>query len=136
MDLIYGVDEIEEVAKQLVSKLAFPLCTLKGELGAGKTTLLKEMCKELGVIDDVNSPSYSIVNEYKTESNKTIYHFDLYRIKSEIELYDLGFGEYLSSKNICFIEWPKIALGFFPSHYHQITIEHLNTNKRRLIFGR
>jgi tRNA threonylcarbamoyladenosine biosynthesis protein TsaE len=136
MEIIYRVNEIEEVARKIVAKLSFPICTLSGDLGAGKTTLLKAICKELGVIDEVNSPTYSIVNEYKTQGNETIYHFDLYRIKSEIELYDLGFEEYLNSKSKCFIEWPKIAKEFLPHHYHAITIEHLNMGKRKMIFGR
>ncbi|TAL58068.1 MAG: tRNA (adenosine(37)-N6)-threonylcarbamoyltransferase complex ATPase subunit type 1 TsaE [Bacteroidetes bacterium] len=95
-----------------------------GELGAGKTTLIKELCKQLGVTDAGSSPTFSLINEYKTAipvlkveevqssasevgSRDAVYHFDFYRIKNEIEAFDIGFEEYLDNKNYCFIEWPE-----------------------------
>ena len=72
------------------------------------------------------------VNEYKTNEGNTIYHFDLYRIKAEVELYDIGFHEYIDSKTTCFIEWPEIAMSMLPAQYHQIEIEYVSFKKRKL----
>lgn len=95
--------------------------TFDAEMGAGKTTLIKQLCAELGSTDNFSSPTYSIVNEYDSEQGK-LYHFDLYRVKSEEELYDLGFEEYLSSGNYCFIEWPEKAESFLPENYASVKI--------------
>lgn len=78
-----------------------------GEMGAGKTTFIKALCSQLGVNDKTASPTFSIVNEYRTASGQKIYHFDLYRLKTEEELYDIGYEEYLFSGNLCLIEWPE-----------------------------
>ena len=76
-------------------------------MGIGKTTLIKEVCANLGVRGKMSSPTFSIVNEYITNDSKLIYHFDLYRLKNIEELYDIGFEEYISQDNLCFIEWPE-----------------------------
>lgn len=85
-------------------------------MGLGKTTFIKSICSYLGVIDTMSSPTYSIVNEYHTESKLKVFHFDLYRLKSVEELFELGFDEYLSSANYLFIEWPKLAESFLESY--------------------
>ncbi|MBK9759506.1 MAG: tRNA (adenosine(37)-N6)-threonylcarbamoyltransferase complex ATPase subunit type 1 TsaE [Flavobacteriales bacterium] len=87
----------------------------QGELGAGKTTLIKAMCAELGVASGTSSPSFSIVNEYRTATNQPVYHFDLYRLKNEQELDGIGFTEYLDSGNYCFVEWPELAKKHLPA---------------------
>jgi tRNA threonylcarbamoyladenosine biosynthesis protein TsaE len=130
----YTLEEIDHLAKEIVGQLVYPICTLEGNLGAGKTTLLKAICKHLGVKDEITSPTYSIVQEYETKAHQKIYHFDLYRIKQEVELYDFGFSEFLNSGNRCFIEWPKIGKNFFPIHYHQIIIEMEAMQSRSLVF--
>jgi tRNA threonylcarbamoyladenosine biosynthesis protein TsaE len=132
IEIVYGIDEIERVAEQVRAQLKLPICILIGELGAGKTSLLKEILKSYEVQDEVTSPTYSIVNEYKTKAGETIYHFDLYRIKTEVELYDLGFHEYIDSKNTCFIEWPEIAVNMIPVQHHKIHIEYVSFKKRKL----
>lgn len=79
-------------------------------MGAGKTTLIKAVCKALQVTDEITSPTFSLVNEYKTATGGTVYHFDFYRIRSIEEAYDIGYEDYFYSGNICLIEWPeKIA---------------------------
>ncbi|MDQ3101890.1 MAG: tRNA (adenosine(37)-N6)-threonylcarbamoyltransferase complex ATPase subunit type 1 TsaE [Bacteroidota bacterium] len=88
--------------------------TFTGDLGAGKTTLVKGFCEALGVKEGTSSPSFSIVNEYRTMTDQQIYHFDLYRLKKERELEDIGFNEYLDNGAFCFIEWPELAEGLLP----------------------
>ena len=94
----------------------------EGEMGAGKTTFIKAVCQELGVTDPVSSPTFSIVNEYETSSNKRIYHFDFYRIEEEQEALDIGTLEYFDSGNLCLIEWPAKIPNLLPDHYLQVSI--------------
>ena len=111
---ISSLNQLPEAAKQLLEQ--FPqnrIFLFNGEMGSGKTTLIKAICKELKVTDTLSSPTYSIVNEYKTEMGNTIYRFDLYRLKTVAELFDIGFSEYLSSNNYCFIEWPELGEDFY-----------------------
>lgn len=95
---------------------------LEGEMGAGKTTLIKTICRNLGVSDTASSPTYSIVNEYEYPGGK-VYHFDFFRIKNEIEAFDIGFEEYLDSGEYCFIEWPEMISNLWPLHYIRIRID-------------
>lgn len=78
----------------------------EGDMGAGKTTLIKVLCKQLGVVSDMSSPTFSIVNEYATNGKEKVFHFDLYRLKKASELNDIGFDDYLYSGQYCLIEWP------------------------------
>lgn len=102
-----------------------------GEMGAGKTTFIKEVCCFLGSNDNPSSPTYSIVNEYVYPEGK-IYHFDFFRIKSESEAYDLGFEEYLTSGEYCFIEWPERIENLWPDRFVKVSIT-LDTDDARLI---
>jgi len=97
-------------------------------MGAGKTTFIKSLCQSLSVIDTMSSPTYSIVNEYNTNSSLKLYHFDLYRLKSSEELFELGFEDYVSSGNYLFIEWPELAIPFLDS-YLRIIIRTENNNR-------
>lgn len=76
-------------------------------MGAGKTTLIKAICRKLMVKDEVNSPTFSIVNEYKTENGESVFHFDFYRINKIEEAFDIGYENYFYSPSYCFIEWPE-----------------------------
>ena len=93
----------------------------QGEMGAGKTTLIKSLCQQLGMEENVSSPTYSLVNEYALPKGK-IYHFDFFRIKNESEAFDLGFEEYLSSGDYCFIEWREMIPNLWPSNFIEIKI--------------
>lgn len=97
-------------------------------MGAGKTTFIKAICHFLGVIDTMSSPTYSIVNEYDTGDKFKIYHFDLYRLRSAEELFDIGFEDYLNSPNYIFIEWPEMAMPFVDS-YARIIINSDSNNR-------
>lgn len=97
-------------------------------MGAGKTTFIKSFCEYLEVSDTMSSPTYSIVNEYHTKSNSKVFHFDLYRLKSEQELFELGFEEYISSNHYVFIEWPEMAIPYLDT-YLRIIIKQENNNR-------
>jgi tRNA threonylcarbamoyladenosine biosynthesis protein TsaE len=101
-------------------------------MGDGKTTLIKSICKNLGVIDDVSSPTFSLVNEYKTKNGEIIYHFDFYRIKSINEAYDIGIEEYFESGNICLIEWPNMIDEILLNEITFNLLISLNENKRSI----
>ena len=104
-----------------------------GKMGAGKTTFIKAICKELGVEDDAVSPSFSIVNEYKTSHHKPtiIYHFDFYRIKNISEVYDMGYEDYFYGNSYCFIEWPEKIETLLPPNYVEVKIEQSDVDKDR-----
>ncbi len=106
----YQIANVSAVSAKIIDLAKdYKIWTFKGEMGAGKTTLIKSICKTLGVIDEVSSPTFSLVNEYITQNGKTVYHFDFYRIKSINEAYDMGIEEYFESGNICLIEWPNMV---------------------------
>lgn len=104
----------------------------QGEMGAGKTTLIQAVCAEKGVIDDVTSPTYSIINEYITSENQLLYHFDFFRLNDAMEALDIGCDEYFHSGNICFIEWPGRVSSILPNRNITISIE-VNQQDHRLI---
>ena len=106
-----------------------------GDLGSGKTTLIKEICSQLAVRDGMSSPSFSIINEYRTKQNEPIYHLDLYRLKSREECLDLGIEEYLFSGHYCFIEWPELALSLLPDAHLCISITREKDNTRSIILS-
>ena len=102
---------------------------LDAPMGAGKTTLVNEVCKIFGVSEHTSSPTYSIVNEYKTESGDSIFHFDLYRLKDEMELLDIGVIEILDSKDICFFEWPEKIHSYLDEKCVNLSIEVVDTTR-------
>ena len=103
-----------------------------GEMGSGKTTFIKSLCVQMGVRDAMSSPTFSIINEYKTESDKKIYHFDFYRIKNEAEAYDIGSEEYFYSRDLCFIEWPEKIPSLIPTERVEVSITVENQNFRTI----
>ena len=117
-------EEAVEVAQLILqSHDTARVFALHGDLGAGKTTLIKAFCTVLGVADRTSSPSFAIVNEYRTGSGDPLYHFDLYRLKAMYELDGIGFTEYLDSGNYCFIEWPELAADHLPAEVVHVRLE-------------
>lgn len=118
MSTIMQMHHVEEAADLAAAMLSAcrnrRVFAFQGDLGAGKTTLIKAMCDELGVEQGTASPSYSIVNEYRTAGNESVYHFDLFRLKDTAELEGIGFTEYLDSGKYCFVEWPELAKNLLP----------------------
>ena len=101
-------------------------------MGVGKTTFIKVLCNYLGADDNVNSPSFAIVNEYESKTNGQLYHLDLYRIENENEAYDFGIEEYLESNNYCFLEWPEKIEGIIGNEFQKVYLTELNDNTRKL----
>ena len=102
-----------------------------GQLGAGKTALIREMCRVLGCHEDVTSPTFSIINEYKT-GRGTLYHMDLYRLNRVAEALDIGMEDYILSGYYCFIEWPEVVLPLLQEEYCSITISVLPDQARKI----
>ena len=125
MTIIFSLDEITNVAKQILATPSLKkVITFHAQRGAVKTTLIKELVKELGVRDNSSSPTFSLVNEYRTFEGEIVYHFDLYRLKSVEEAYDFGIEEYLDNGFLSIIEWPEIyeeELADLPHHEMVIT---------------
>ena len=112
---ILNESEYSDLAYKLLNEYSDKrIFGFSGDLGAGKTTFIKSICKLLGVQSIINSPTFTIVNEYSGKNNSLIYHFDCYRIKSISELIDIGIDEYLYSDNYCFIEWPNLICNIYP----------------------
>jgi tRNA threonylcarbamoyladenosine biosynthesis protein TsaE len=101
-------------------------------MGAGKTTLIKALCKNLGAIDLVSSPTFTLVNEYKTSEGESLFHIDFYRIKKQEEVYDFGLEEYLSGDSYCFMEWPELVEELLPSETVRVRIIIDNDEQRVL----
>lgn len=99
-----------------------PIILFEGPMGAGKTTLIKELCRQLGVEENVSSPTFALVNEYEGRGGKLIYHFDFYRINQEREALDIGAPEYFESGSLCLIEWPSMIPSLLPEHYLLVEI--------------
>lgn len=122
--------ELPKVAQELVGITDISKVVLfYGHMGAGKTTFINVLCKELGIVDDTSSPTFSIVNEYLTESEDIIYHFDFYRLKSEMEAYDLGYEDYLYSGNLCLIEWPEKIASLLPEDVIELHINGMGNER-------
>ena len=103
-----------------------------GAMGAGKTTIIKAICKTLGAIDIVSSPTFTLVNEYKTATGETIFHIDFYRIKKQDEVFDFGIEEYLSVDSYCFMEWPEMIEDILPPETIKIRIS-VDENEERIL---
>ena len=103
-----------------------------GSMGAGKTTIIKAICKALGAIDIVSSPTFTLVNEYKTLTGETIYHIDFYRIKKQEEVFDFGIEEYLSGDAWCFMEWPEMIEDILPQETITIRLS-VGQNEERIL---
>lgn len=131
---IKDIDELEKVTDAIIGLTnSNTVFCFYGNLGAGKTTLIKLICEKLEVLDDISSPTYPIINEYKTTDNKIVYHIDLYRLKSIDEALNIGIEEYLYSGNLCFIEWPDNFESILPDIHIKIKIVKFDDNREIVI---
>lgn len=133
---IETLDGIHEAAKAFIQQIGErTVFAMYGKMGAGKTTFVKAVCEELGVTDVINSPTFAIVNEYRSDSTgELIYHFDFYRIKKLDEVYDMGYEDYFYSGALCFIEWPELVEELLPGDAVKVTIEELDNGTRQITF--
>ncbi len=126
---IKNISDWQNVIDSILPELKHNIILLKGNLGAGKTTFTQFLLKNLGSKDEVNSPTYSIVNEYNSPKGK-IYHFDLYRLKNIEEVYDIGIEEYLDNAFLCIIEWPEVYEDeLYGLNYHSMSINNTGENR-------
>ena len=132
MKLQYKITELPKIAKTILEKASSKNVLFYGEMGAGKTTLIKQLIKQLGVNDTVNSPTFSLVNEYFSNTEETIFHFDFYRIQNETEALDIGIEEYFYKNAWCLIEWPQNVENLLPLERTEIHISVLDENTRTL----
>lgn len=132
---IQSLGEIRQAAHQFVEAMGEnTVFALYGKMGAGKTTFVKAVCEELGVTDVITSPTFAIVNEYRSdESGELIYHFDFYRIKKLSEVYDMGYEDYFFSGALCFIEWPELVEELLPGDVVKVTIEECEDGSRVIV---
>jgi tRNA threonylcarbamoyladenosine biosynthesis protein TsaE len=125
--------DIQSTAQQLSKSLsAGDVVALYGSMGVGKTTLIKAICHEMRIDESVTSPTFSLVNEYKTSDNKSVYHFDFYRIRNIAEVYDMGYEEYFYSGDLCFVEWPEMIEDLLPENTVRIYIKFLDDDTREV----
>ena len=131
---IQSLDHIHEAAREFIAAMGDnTVFALYGKMGAGKTTFVKALCQELGVEDVVTSPTFAVINEYRSDiAGELIYHFDFYGIKKLEEVYDMGYEDYFYSGALCFIEWPELVEELLPGNTVKVTIEELEDGSRKL----
>ena len=132
MEIIYNENQIKTAVNFILKNKKFSIIRIDGEIGSGKTTLIKSLCKSLGVIEDVNSPTFSLVNEYLINRKKKIFHFDFYRIENPEEALDIGLEDYLESNHLCILEWGQIISEYLPEKYDFFSLHKINESTRKL----
>ncbi|MDD3356654.1 MAG: tRNA (adenosine(37)-N6)-threonylcarbamoyltransferase complex ATPase subunit type 1 TsaE [Dysgonamonadaceae bacterium] len=131
--LLKNLSDLNVVAQMFLNEMSDrKVFAFYGEMGVGKTTFIKAICEALGVKETITSPTFAIVNEYKNEDGKPIFHFDFYRIKNLEEVFDFGYEDYFYSENLCFIEWPELVETLLPDDVVKIQIT-VGDNEERLI---
>jgi tRNA threonylcarbamoyladenosine biosynthesis protein TsaE len=136
MEVNFSLNEITGTAKKLLDETCnYKVFAFHGEMGAGKTTFIHALCYAMHIADVVTSPTFSIINQYKTKQGQTVYHMDLYRIKDENEAINAGVEDCLYSGNTCLVEWPEKAPGIFPDDTLHITITSVDDNTRKLKYN-
>jgi tRNA threonylcarbamoyladenosine biosynthesis protein TsaE len=131
---IKGLAQVPEAAAAVLAAVGESrVLTFEGEIGAGKTTLIKALCLQLGVSDEVSSPTFALVNEYQGAEGQPVYHADLYRLKAVEEALDIGISHYLDSGHWCFIEWPELIEPLLPEGYCRIKLEFVDDSTRKII---
>lgn len=132
---IHSLAEIDEAARKFVEQMGDEtVYAFYGPMGAGKTTFINALCRALGVNEDpTSSPSFSIINEYRSDTTaELIYHFDLYRLESIDEAFDIGVEDYFDSGALCLLEWPERIEDILPDDTVKVNIELLDDDSRRL----
>ena len=135
MEIEFTLAEIEKAARYFIENMGEDLIFLmEGNMGAGKTTFIAEVCRLLGADDDFGSPTFSLVNEYADRDGNPVFHFDLYRVDSPEEVFDMGADEYFGSGALCFVEWPDRLGDYLPERSRMVKITVNPDGSRKLIF--
>lgn len=132
MEITFSLTEIDNAAQQVLAQNIKKIILFHAGMGVGKTTFIKAIARQLGVRDMTSSPTFSLVNEYEAANGDTLYHFDLYRLNSEEEAYDMGIDEYFYSGNVCLIEWPEKTPNLIPMDHTSITMKQMPDGRRHL----
>jgi len=132
MELIYTKNDLNKASDFVVKNCQSKNYFIKGIVGAGKTTLVKEICVGMRIKDNVNSPTYSLINEYLTEQGSSIFHMDLFRLENKNEIHDLGIMDYFETNNIIIIEWPEILINNYKIDHSLVEISYLNDIQRKI----
>lgn len=133
---IESLDTIDRAAAEFIKVMGDKtVFAFYGQMGAGKTTFIKAICRSLGVDDVINSPTFAIVNEYRSNSGELIYHFDFYRINKIEEVYDFGYEDYFYSGSLCFIEWPEKVESLLPHDVVGVEIKEIEDGSREVRIG-
>jgi len=133
MDSKFNLADIDHAAANFLKEVKeHTVIAFYGEMGAGKTTFINALCRQLRVTDTVSSPTFSIINQYKTALGKTVYHMDLYRLKDEEEAIMAGVEDCLHSGDLCFVEWPEIAPALLPTDTIHCEITLTGNTERKL----
>ena len=127
----FKATDLKIISKYLIEDLSTKVVRIDGPMGAGKTTLISSICKSLGVEEPVSSPTFSLVNTYKSRDG-IIYHFDFYRIQNAHEALDIGLEEYLESGNLCFMEWAEKIIPHLPLNYDHYELEIIDKKHRKI----
>jgi tRNA threonylcarbamoyladenosine biosynthesis protein TsaE len=132
MNKNYSLKNVSEIASEIIVSAKNKTLLFYGQMGVGKTTLIKEICKQLKVSDTISSPTFSLVNEYETNRNEKVFHFDFYRITHEEEALDMGIEEYFDSDAWCLIEWPENIKNLLPLDAVDIHLTILEDENRNI----
>jgi tRNA threonylcarbamoyladenosine biosynthesis protein TsaE len=131
--IIRDKKHLHTAARQLLEQTGdSKIFAFYGSMGAGKTTIIKAVCEVLGVTDIISSPTFTLVNEYRTGSGEAVYHIDFYRIKKQEEVFDFGVEEYLTGETYCFMEWPGLVEEILPPDTVKITIT-VDSSEQRIL---
>ncbi len=122
MTFTFSLDTIDQTAGAVLPHLKHKIVLFDAPMGVGKTTFIKSLAKAMKVVDTVNSPTFALVNEYRTEDDDIVYHFDCYRLKNEEEALNIGIEDYFDSGSFCLIEWPEKIAGLIPDDVTTIKI--------------
>lgn len=132
---INNIESLPQAAHDFIANMGDnTVFAFYGEMGAGKTTFIKAICDVLGVEDEVNSPTFAIVNEYRSATAELIYHFDCMRIKEIEEALDFGFEDYMECGALCFIEWPEMVEELLPGDAVEVKISVAEDGTRTIEF--
>tara|TARA_R110002049_G_scaffold183679_8_gene351672 strand:+ start:4537 stop:4944 length:408 start_codon:yes stop_codon:yes gene_type:complete len=132
MNKNYSLENLPEIASEIITSVKNKTLLFYGEMGVGKTTLIKQICKQLGVLDNISSPTFSLVNEYQTSKEEKVFHFDFYRITDEEEALDMGIEDYLYNNDWCLIEWPQNVENLLPLESVEIHLSTLENGQRSI----